>query len=347
MAGQHAVEPCHGAAGHDGIVQGLFRTLRGEDQGHGPDKAFGVIVHTAHRAVYVAVGKGGQVFLHRPLDRHRVPFGGVENFNSVEPAVHQHRFMDAEPFYGILLLGGPTRVIPDHEGAHMMQFGHGGHKCDPRCIVQFGYIGVGDEEGIDMAGRHFPGHLNSRDHQDSPLSRLLVNDGRGGGIIARNEVLMGPVIVMVRDGDGIQTVGPCFVEADPRPDLSVGKDGVHVEIAFQGDESIYGRHLQQPAGVTEFHFREFPAVQILCGGGKTGQKKKGRDKGEDPVHIDSISRLTGSKVEDRIRIDQCVFCEITLIKLRERTFACHPSIFRLAVALTVILQPIGSGWIRG
>lgn len=90
-----------------------------------------------------------------------------------------------------------------------------------------------------MSQRFRARDLDAFDHDESDLVGPLLGDvERRVQIASRYERFPRADFDMVRDGDGVEAVFPCLVDAHGRPYAAVREDRVRVKVAFEHMETV-------------------------------------------------------------------------------------------------------------
>lgn len=90
-----------------------------------------------------------------------------------------------------------------------------------------------------MSQRFRTRDLDAFDHDESDLVGPLLGDvERRVQIASRYERFPRADFDMVRDGDGVEAVFPCLVDAHGRPYAAVREDRVRVKVAFEHMETV-------------------------------------------------------------------------------------------------------------
>ena len=94
-----------------------------------------------------------------------------------------------------------------------------------------------------MAGRHGTGYLTSTYQQNVQFLGLFFGDVERTVVAGHDVFAVGTVFDVLGERDGIESFTVGFVHPHGGPHESVGKDGVHVEVALQGGVSFQIGHL--------------------------------------------------------------------------------------------------------
>ena len=162
----------------------------------------------------------------------RVVGVAVDHLDAVQPARLEQFLVDGEPF---LDPARPAGVVPKDECALVEGSLDGFFE-----IVLVQRIGVIEEDGIEVPRRHLPGDLRTAYQQQTAGVRIELRQLVGPIVLRRDVLTVGLVLDMIGDRKRVEALPPGFLDADRRPDGSVGEHRVHMQIAYDGDVT---RHL--------------------------------------------------------------------------------------------------------
>ena len=171
-------------------------------------------------------------------------------------------------------------MVPHDEGALTVSLVHG--------VQRFGRldrIGIGNEQRVDMSQRFRTRDLDAFDHDESDLVGPLLGDvERRVQIASRYERFPRADFDMVRDGDGVEAVFPCLVDAHGRPYAAVREDRVRVKVAFEHMETVDIRNPDVVAQVAYFHlgqFEDFVVADLTA----QRQRAQKQDRNQNFFHL--------------------------------------------------------------
>jgi hypothetical protein len=178
--------------------------------------------------VNIRICQEPQVVIPSYIDHRGIVFLIVTELDAMYPFFFEPFTMYIiYPDHPVRLLTAPSGMVPEDIRILPQCFGN-----DIADIGQPKAFGILEKYRIEMTGRHRARYLRPLNEQEAVagcqiLYELIRPSRIDVYIIGKRSIL-----VMIRYGEHIESVPPCLTHPIGRPDKSVGKNGVSMEVAF-------------------------------------------------------------------------------------------------------------------